>query len=212
MNAAAGLYRGAFSGIVAKWSGQFGYQSRKSPPMIKKVAVFLVLALIFLGVYWQFSGDAEPDFVLEDGFVLLYDGESLAGWSVIGGQSSFAAEGDSIVGRHGPGENTFLRTDKTFADFTLKMQMRWDEPGNSGVLFRAQQRDGNGRAYGYQYELDAPLIARSGHKTNSLSKEIFVHRLNGWRRLLLPKRLFNSRSHFARAFGKSSPNLHFPKT
>ncbi|MFK7976599.1 MAG: PVC-type heme-binding CxxCH protein, partial [Halioglobus sp.] len=67
-----------------------------------------------------------------------------------------------IVGRRGPGENTFLRTEKTYGDFSLKMQMRWDELGNSGVLFRAQQRDGDGRAFGYQYELDASDRAWSG--------------------------------------------------
>ncbi|MGB1141662.1 MAG: DUF7133 domain-containing protein, partial [Halioglobus sp.] len=80
--------------------------------------------------------------------------DSLDGWRAIGGEATFEVEDGDIVGRHGPGENSFLRTEKTYGDFNLRMQMRWDEHGNSGVLFRANQRGGDGRAFGYQYELD----------------------------------------------------------
>ncbi|MEH6582541.1 MAG: family 16 glycoside hydrolase [Halioglobus sp.] len=130
--------------------------------MSKKVIVLLVLCLLTAGLYWQFKGDSEPEFELEEGFTPLYDGDSLEGWTVIGGESTFEAAGESVLGRHGPGANTFLRTDKTYADFTLKMQMRWDEFGNSGVLLRAQQRAEDGHAYGYQYELDHAERAWSG--------------------------------------------------
>ncbi len=92
--------------------------------MSQKVIVPLVLALLVLGLYWEFSGDNEAGFELEEGFALLYAGDSLEGWSVIGGESTFEAHGEEIIGRHGPGENTFLRTDKSFANFTLKLQMR----------------------------------------------------------------------------------------
>jgi glucose/arabinose dehydrogenase/mono/diheme cytochrome c family protein len=123
--------------------------------MAKKLLISLFL-IVALGAGWFIWGPkGEPAFELEEGFASLYDGKSLAGWRVIGGGSTFQAKGDDIVGRHGPGKNTFLRTEQEYGDFTLRMQMRWDEPGNSGILFRAQQRGGDGRAYGYQYELDA---------------------------------------------------------
>ncbi|MCB1844073.1 MAG: DUF1080 domain-containing protein, partial [Halioglobus sp.] len=80
----------------------------------------------------------------------------------VGGGASFSAEGEAIVGRHGPGANSFLRTDAEYGDFSLKLQMRWDEPGNSGVMFRAGQRNGDGRTYGYQYELDPSERAYTG--------------------------------------------------
>ena len=32
--------------------------------------------------------------------------------------------------------------------------MRWDELGNSGVVFRGRQKGGDGRVPGYQYELN----------------------------------------------------------
>ncbi|MCR9106369.1 MAG: DUF1080 domain-containing protein [Gammaproteobacteria bacterium] len=130
--------------------------------MIKKLATVGGLLVLVL-IAWRLLGVTEaPTFVPEEGYTALYDGRSLAGWQVVGGGATFSAQGESIVGRVGPGENTFLRTQATFGDFSLKLQMRWDEPGNSGVMFRANQRGGDGRTYGYQYELDASDRAWSG--------------------------------------------------
>jgi mono/diheme cytochrome c family protein/glucose/arabinose dehydrogenase len=145
---------------------------------MKKFVLCLLLLALAGAAYVVVNWSSAPQFTLEEGYHYLYDGKSLAGWRTIGGEATFAAEGEDIVGRRGPGENTFLRTDKTYGDFSLKMQMRWDEPGNSGVLFRAQQRtvagdpDGDGdaggseqrtgRAYGYQFELDDSERAWSG--------------------------------------------------
>lgn len=129
---------------------------------MKKLVLLLVLLVSGGTAYFAINSSPEPVFVLEEGYHYLYDGETLAGWRTVGGQSTFEAYGEDIIGYHGPGGNTFLRTDETYDDFSLKMQMRWDEPGNSGVLFRAQQRGGDGRAYGYQFELDESERSWSG--------------------------------------------------
>ncbi len=139
---------------------------------MKRIFSVLLIAAIGVAVYIAFLKPSESTFELEDDYVLLYDGKSLDGWRVIGGESTFEADGDSIKGIHGPGDNTFLRTEKTFGDFNLRMQMRWDELGNSGVLFRAQQREGDGRAYGYQYELD--------HSDRAWSAGIYDEARRGW--------------------------------
>ena len=139
---------------------------------MKRIFSVLLIAAIGVAVYMAFLKPSESTFELEDDYVLLYDGKSLDGWRVIGGESTFEADGDSIKGIHGPGDNTFLRTEKTFGDFNLRMQMRWDELGNSGVLFRAQQREGDGRAYGYQYELD--------HSDRAWSAGIYDEARRGW--------------------------------
>ena len=59
-----------------------------------------------------------------------------------------------LLETRGPGPNTFLRTDKTYGDFVLELEFKWDEPINSGVQFRSRQRDRDGRVTGYQCELD----------------------------------------------------------
>lgn len=136
---------------------------------MKKTALIIVLLALGAGAYFYLQQPSEPEFVLEDGYTLLYNGKSLDGWRAVGGEATFTAQGESIVGRHGPGKNTFLRTEETFGDFSLRMQVRWDEFGNSGVMFRGQQRDESddteaegGRVYGYQYELDPAERSWSG--------------------------------------------------
>ncbi len=140
--------------------------------MNRRILGLLVVVAAVLGAWYiSFTGDTEtPE--LEEGYRALYNGKNLDGWRVIGGESTFAARGDEIVGHHGPGGNTFLRTEAEFANFSLKMQMRWDELGNSGVLFRSAQRDGDGRAYGYQYELD--------HSDRAWSGGIYDEARRGW--------------------------------
>ena len=137
--------------------------------MMNRVLILLFMAGFFLFMWFM---PASQDIELEEGYESLFDGVSLDGWYKIGGESTYHVEDGSIVGVHGPGENTFLRTERTFTDFVLKMEMRWDEPGNSGVLFRAQQRDGSGRAYGYQYELD--------HSERAWSGGIYDEARRGW--------------------------------
>lgn len=129
---------------------------------MKKLVLLLVVLAIAGIAYYTMKPPAEPAFSLEEGYHYLYDGKTLAGWHPVGGESTFEAAGEDIVGYHGPGANTFLRTDKTYGDFSLKLQMRWDEPGNSGVMFRANQRAADGRVYGYQFELDDSDRAWSG--------------------------------------------------
>lgn len=136
--------------------------------MLNRIVILLVLAGFFVLAWFSPAPDRNQ---MEEGYVSLFNGYSLDGWHTIGGESTFRAERGEIIGTHGPGENTFLRTEKTYSDFSLKMQMRWDELGNSGVLFRAQQRE-DGRAYGYQYELD--------HSDRAWTAGIYDEARRGW--------------------------------
>ncbi|MBP5284712.1 MAG: DUF1080 domain-containing protein [Kiritimatiellae bacterium] len=111
-------------------------------------------------------------------FKPLFDGKSLDGWTVKGGSAGFSVEDGAIVGRGVPDTygNTFLCTEKEYANFILKLEYKIDS-GNSGVQFRsaerpaAEYRHGN-EIYGYQAEItldgeNASRIydeARRGHK------------------------------------------------
>ncbi|MBN1911695.1 MAG: DUF1080 domain-containing protein, partial [Pirellulales bacterium] len=91
----------------------------------------------------------------EQGFVPLFDGKTLSGWRKAGGNATYAVEDGCIVGRRGPGRaNTFLCTEKTYGDFVLELETKFDVLGNSGIQLRSHQRNGNGRVFGYQCELD----------------------------------------------------------
>lgn len=94
-----------------------------------------------------------------DEAVALFNGKDLSGWKIVGGNGQFKVEDGCIVGfgKNVRG-NTFLRTEKTYTDFELSFEFKFDDrSGNSGLMFRANQKpsdDGNGRVFGYQCEGD----------------------------------------------------------
>ncbi len=98
----------------------------------------------------------------EEGFQPLWNGKDLSGWKKVGGGATYRIEDGCIVGEVGPGPNTFLRTEKTYGDFILKLEARLDVPGNSGIQLRSHQRDGEGRVFGYQCEIDPSERAWTG--------------------------------------------------
>jgi 3-keto-disaccharide hydrolase len=118
----------------------------------------------------------------DDGFVSLFDGKSLDGWKKIGGRATYQIEGDTIVGKVGPGSNTFLRTEKNYGDFILKLDLKLDIPGNSGIQFRSHQQksdDGNGRVFGYQAEVD-PTSRATDPSARAWSAGIYDEARRGW--------------------------------
>ena len=98
----------------------------------------------------------------EEGFVSLFDGQTLAGWHKAGGGATYWAEDGCIVGKAGPGPNTFLCTEKHYRDFVLKLEAKFDDPVNSGIQIRSHQRPNTGRVYGYQCEIDPSGRSWSG--------------------------------------------------
>lgn len=101
--------------------------------------------------------DAEPD--LTNGFTSLFNGEDLAGWTTRGGSCTFEVRDGLLVGTCVPGSNsTYLSTDQAdFADFVFTCEMKWEVDGNSGVMFRARSKSGQGDAeivYGPQAEME----------------------------------------------------------
>ena len=84
----------------------------------------------------------------------VFNGHDLTGWTKHGGDSTYSVEDGCIVGRRGPGPNTFLCTDRRFADFDLELDFRWDELCNSGIQFRSKVYLAERRVGGYQCELD----------------------------------------------------------
>jgi hypothetical protein len=100
--------------------------------------------------------EADPARLTADGYRPLFDGKSLKGWEKVGGTGEYEVANNAIVGfgKNIRG-NTFLRTRKTYSDFILVFQFRFiDRSGNSGCQFRSEQRDGDGRVFGYQCEHD----------------------------------------------------------
>ncbi len=93
----------------------------------------------------------------DDGFVPLFDGKTLDGWKQLGGKADYEAVDGMIVGSSVPNtSNSFLCTEKDYANFVLELEFKVDPSLNSGIQIRshslADYKDG--RVHGYQVEID----------------------------------------------------------
>jgi hypothetical protein len=114
--------------------------------MLRTSFLSLFLCLVF----------ACPFAAAQDGFVSLFNGTDLTGWTKKGGDAKYHVEDGNIVGVVGPGPNTFLCTEKEYENFIFKAEFKYDKNVNSGIQFRSNARpEGNReRVYGYQCEME----------------------------------------------------------
>src|SRR5204863_9376822 len=87
----------------------------------------------------------------DEGWVSLFDGKTLDGWSVKGGNATYKVEDGAIVGttiERSP--NTFLCRGP-YSDFVLEFDVLCGKPLNSGVQIRS-----------HTYEKDTPLASKGG--------------------------------------------------
>ena len=65
----------------------------------------------------------------------LFDGETLTGWTIRGGQADFSVQDGKIISNSVLGApNVFLCTEKEYGDFILEYEVKIDEGINSGML------------------------------------------------------------------------------
>jgi hypothetical protein len=90
-------------------------------------------------------------------WVPLFDGETLNGWTIKGGEAHYEVRDEIIVGStvHDT-PNTFLTTEKMYGDFILELDYKVDSTMNSGIQIRSNSFPyyRNGRVHGYQIEID----------------------------------------------------------
>jgi hypothetical protein len=77
-----------------------------------------------------------------EGWVALFDGETLDGWVQRNGTATYRVEDGTIVGRTSKGSpNSFLTTTQELGDFELEFEVRVDDALNSGVQIRSRTRE-----------------------------------------------------------------------
>lgn len=104
----------------------------------------------------------------------LSDGNSLDGWTKVGGQANYEIKDGVITGTTGEGKNTFL-TKGPFSDFVLEFDVKCDSPLNSGVQIRShlyaedtpqeskpQRIRDKGEMHGYQCEIRSDINGDNG--------------------------------------------------
>jgi hypothetical protein len=83
-----------------------------------------------------------------EGWILLFDGETLFGWNQEGGAKWSVAEGALKA----EGESGYLRSHSAFADYVLKLDYRAPAEENSGVFLRSA-REGQPHVTGYELQI-----------------------------------------------------------
>ncbi len=100
-----------------------------------------------------------------DGWVSLFNGRNLKGWTKMNGKAEYKVKDGAIVGistLNTP--NTFLVTKERYGDFILELEYKVEDGLNSGIQFRSQSKPDykDGRFHGYQCEIDPSDRAWSG--------------------------------------------------
>ena len=98
-------------------------------------------------------------------WVDLFNGKDLTGWVQRGGKAEYSVKDGAIVGSTVPNTpNSFLCTDKNYADFELELEFKVHPELNSGIQIRSNSLPDykNGRVHGYQVEIDPSERAWSG--------------------------------------------------
>jgi hypothetical protein len=73
----------------------------------------------------------------EDGFVSLFNGKDLAGWHKMGKPEAFELK-DGVIRSESGHEGFWLRSDRQYCDFILRIEWRVAKNGNAGVFFRSR--------------------------------------------------------------------------
>ncbi len=103
------------------------------------LALRLLAAVVSVAVCVPCIGDEHnklSDKEVSDGWILLFDGETLFGWETHGECKWRVADGILICDE---GKDGWIGTTTEFTDFILKLQYRISANGNSGVFFRADK-------------------------------------------------------------------------
>jgi hypothetical protein len=99
---------------------------------------------------------AMPAVAADEGWVSLFDGKSLKGWTQKNGTATYRVEEGTIVGKTTEGSpNSFLCTDQDYGDFELQFEVQVADQLNSGVQFRSRSTKefDEGRVHGPQVEI-----------------------------------------------------------
>lgn len=101
----------------------------------------------------------------DNGFVPLFNGKNFSGWVIMGKEKGWTVK-DGVIRSEGAMSGKWLRSDKEYTDFVLKVEWRVSKGGNSGVFIRAAEK---GLPWFTGYEVQISNAPRDdAHCTGSL--------------------------------------------
>ena len=119
-------------------------------------AVFAIVATAIAGAADNVKPNSLSQEELADGWVLLFDGESLYGWQPASKADWKVADGVISVGS---GQKGLLCTTSEFADYLLKVDFRAPAATNSGVFLHTALTPKNPADDCYELNIAAPAVS-----------------------------------------------------
>ena len=130
---------------------------------MKKLAL---AALLLIGTVLNAQMPALTAAEKADGWKLLFDGKSLAGWR--GYKTQDVPKNwhvvDGVLVRSGEGEGGDLMTADQYADFELRFDWKISEKGNSGVIYRIAETE----QYPWQTGAEYQILHNAGHSDGKI--------------------------------------------
>ena len=130
------------------------------------VRTLLVCSLLSLTVNAQTPGPMLSAAEKADGWKLLFDGKSLAGWRGYKTETpptGWRAENGVLI-RDGDGGD--LMTVEQFNDFELRLEWKISQNGNSGIMYHVVTGDQNPYESGPEFQ----ILHNAGHKDGAIPK------------------------------------------
>ncbi len=142
--------------------------------MIHKRCVAQAVIVIAVSCLWGAPYKSAAAEKPEEGFVSLFDGKTLDGWHLMNG-AKFVAQDGVIKLNGGLG---WLRSDKEYSDFVLRLEFRFMKPKQDGGVFLRSNTEGKnwpsrkyevqventlrmGKIFGAQHELNVKLAQQA---------------------------------------------------
>lgn len=121
-----------------------------------KSTVIVLLALSSFGTVPN-SAMAADDAGSDDGWIVLFDGHSLDGWSPSEHKDSFKVEDGAIVAGGGGRSHLFYSgpvQNHVFKNFELKLEAKTEPGANSGVYFHTEYQESGWPNKGYEAQVN----------------------------------------------------------
>ncbi|TAN16558.1 MAG: DUF1080 domain-containing protein [Chitinophagaceae bacterium] len=127
---------------------------------IGKLSLFLIFSVAALSCIS--AENSIKNKKLRKGWISLFNGKNLSGWTELEGKTKFEAKDGQIIATTYPNNvNSMLCTNQSYENFILEADVKVDSPLNSGIQVRSHLNE-KGEVYGLQIEVDPSSRAWSG--------------------------------------------------
>ena len=131
--------------------------------------------LVIQSIRWAAGRLPDP---AEQGFKPLFNGRSFEGWTILGDPAGFKVT-EGKIHSDLPYKGEWMRTNKLYADFILRVEWRVSKGGNSGVFVRAKDKDPKNVKGTYPWNTGSEIQISNaprgiGHCTGSLYGTVSV--------------------------------------